>query len=332
MYWNLETQVLKRDWYDFVKNSSFEDLALQMFHFQYQNNELYQSYCRLIGTQAKAVQSLVNIPFLPIHFFKTHIIKTSQFEAPLHFESSGTTLTTPSKHYIKDPQLYLNTCISGFENRFGAIHGTAILCLMPSYLERNHSSLVYMAQELIVQSGHPDSGFYLYDFEALAKTLQKLQAKDTPIILFGVTFALLDFADYFPYTLQNVKVIETGGMKGRKKELTRAEVHEHLKKQWKLSQIYSEYGMTELCSQAYTQENQLFSPIATMKVLVRDINDPLTTAPYGKGALNVIDLSNIYSCSFIATEDMGEINTDGNFEVLGRMDISALRGCSLMSI
>jgi phenylacetate-coenzyme A ligase PaaK-like adenylate-forming protein len=332
MYLNFEAIVEQNNWYNYVAENNFENIALSLFHFQYKNNALYRSYCELIRKTPEVVNALIDIPFLPIHFFKTHTIKTTSFDAKRIFESSGTTGTINSKHHIKDTQLYLETCINGFEEHFGKIEGKAILCLMPSYLERNNSSLVLMAEEMVRISKNSHSGFYLYDFESLKNKIEALSIQNIPIILFGVTFALLDFAKYYPKALKNIQIIETGGMKGRKEEWTRTQVHDYLKKQWHQEKIYSEYGMTELLSQAYCTSNEIFKPIATLKVLVRDLYDPLTTIKCGKGAINVIDLSNIYSCSFIATEDLGEVYEEGNFEVKGRIDISSIRGCSLMAI
>lgn len=332
MYRNFESMNLDGKWYSFVKQSNFTQLAIEIFHFQYQNNDIYRQYCQLIGTDCSKINTIQDIPFLPIHFFKTHEVTATSFEPEVIFESSGTTQMTTSKHFVKSTAIYLDTCISGFEETFGIIDQTPILCLLPSYLERNNSSLVFMAQHLINKSNHPDSGFYLYNFTELAETLQKLEAKQQKYYLLGVTFALLDFADANNIKLTHATVIETGGMKGRKEEWTRNQVHEYLKSKFSIDKIYSEYGMTELLSQAYLQTDEIFKPIASLRAFIRDINDPLSCFSSGKGALNIIDLSNIYSCSFIATEDIGHVFDDNRFEVLGRLDLSALRGCSLMAI
>lgn len=332
MYWNFDPHNLPQDWYASVNQENFEQLAVQIFHYQVKENPLYQAFCSLVKPNYAQIQHIDEIPFLPIHFFKTHQVTTSNFEPQVIFESSGTTQTTQSKHLVKSASLYLNTCLGGFEQFFGPIQGTPILCLLPSYLERNNSSLVYMAQHLIEKSMHTESNFYLYDVAKLAATIQALETKQEKYILLGVTFALLDFAEAYPMPLKYASIMETGGMKGRKEEWTRKQVHQYLKKQWGLHQVYAEYGMTELLSQAYCIEDELFKPINTLCAYIRDINDPLSNAATGKGALNIIDLSNIHSCSFIATEDLGQMYADGSFEVLGRMDQSALRGCSLMAL
>ena len=333
MYRNLDIIISTTGWYDHIRTQDFDQAALAVFNHQYRNNTLYRSYCDLIHTVPEKVLDIRDIPFLPIHFFKTHTVVTG---SPRHFdavfESSGTTQTVNSKHYIPSLPLYLDTCLKGFEARFGPAGSYVFLCLLPSYLERKNSSLVYMAQHLIDCSRQPESGFYLYDLERLSQTITTLKAANRKIILLGVTFALIDFAEQFPRDLQDVIIIETGGMKGKKEEWTRRQVHDYLKQQWQVPHICSEYGMTELSSQAYSTGGENFHPIATMKALVRDEYDPLLTAPAGRGPLNIIDLSNIYSCSFIATEDIGIVHDDGTFEVLGRLDASALRGCSLMTI
>lgn len=333
MYWNLDIIISTTGWYDYIRTQDPDQAALAVFDYQYHNNSLYRSYCDLLHIQPEQVQTLTDIPFLPIHFFKTHNVVTgnsTSFDAV--FESSGTTGSINSKHYVTSLPLYLDTCLKGFETHFGAADTYVFLCLLPSYLERKNSSLVYMAQHLISCSGQPESGFYLDNLEQLHTTIARLKTGNRKIVLLGVTFALIDFAAQFPMDLRDVIVIETGGMKGRKEEWTRTQVHDYLKKQWQLPQIYSEYGMTELLSQGYSTGQEQFRPIGTMRVLTRDEYDPLHTCRTGRGPLNIVDLSNIYSCSFIATEDIGMVYEDGTFEVLGRLDTSALRGCSLMTI
>lgn len=332
MYRTFESMNLDKDWYDYVNQHNFDDLALQVFHYQAQNNDLYRQFCQLVRPNFLSISKIEDIPFLPIHFFKTHSVTTTTFEAQAIFESSGTTQTVQSKHFIKSTDLYLDTCTKGFETYFGSIEQKPILGLLPSYLERNNSSLVYMVQHFIERSKHQDSGFYLYDFEKLANKIKQLEAQAQPYFLIGVTFALLDYAEAFPQPLQYASILETGGMKGRKEEWTRTQVHNFLKKQFTQEQIFSEYGMTELLSQGYLIKEERFSPIATLQARIRDVNDPLAHQATGKGAINIIDLSNIYSCSFIATEDLGIVYADGSFEILGRMDQSALRGCSLMAL
>jgi hypothetical protein len=250
----------------------------------------------------------------------------------LVFESSGTTGENNSKHYVADEAVYQKSLMLGFSNVYGAPSEYAILALLPSYLERKNASLVYMANELMKASSNKSNGFYINEWEQLSSRLMSLQASGEKILLIGVTFALLDFAEAYPMTMTNTIVMETGGMKGRKKEMTRQEVHEILKKQWGLDAVHSEYGMTELLSQAYAVSEGIYTPSATMKVMVREMNDPLDVVEEGNGLLNVIDLANIHSCSFIATDDIATVYTDGTFEVLGRADHTALRGCSLMAV
>jgi hypothetical protein len=253
-------------------------------------------------------------------------------EAQLVFESSGTTGEQVSRHYVTDAALYEAALLQGFRQFYAEPSQYVILALLPSYLERKNASLVHMASVLMKESGHAENGFYLDEPEKLAANLRLLEARGQATILLGVTFALLDFAERFPIELRHTVIMETGGMKGRRKEMTRAEVHDFLKKSVKVSDVHSEYGMTELLSQAYSQGNGIFRPSATMKVLVRDVNDPLDVRERGTGALNIIDLANVNSCSFLATEDIGNIYEEGGFEVLGRMDNAMLRGCNLLVI
>ena len=311
----------------------FESNALQAFHYQYAHNPLYRAFCDALHTRADRVQDITQIPFLPISFFKSHEVKTGDWQdAALIFESSGTTGEIPSRHFVHDAALYTQSLVRGFEQFYGPTEQYAILALLPSYLERSNASLVFMARQLMESSGHADNGFYINEWQLLTGKLQKLSSQGQKTILLGVTFALLDFAEAFPGALHNTIVMETGGMKGRRQEWTRAQVHEFLKQQWQLSAIHSEYGMTELLSQAYSSGDGIYHSTSTMRVLMRDINDPLDVTRSGQGCINVIDLANIYSCSFIATEDLGSVHNDGSFEILGRMDNSALRGCSLMAV
>lgn len=314
--------------------TDFERFALDVYRYQYQENLLYRSYNDALRVNPDHIRSMLQIPFLPISFFKTHDVLThfSRTAAKV-FESSGTTGMATSKHFVHDLELYHQLALNGFESVYGSVKDWTILALLPSYLERNNSSLVYMVEYFMQQSGQPDNGFYLQDFALLAQKLQLLKAqKKSKILLLGVTFALLDFAAAFPMDLEGVVVMETGGMKGRREEQTRQEVQEFLIGQFNLQSVHSEYGMTELLSQAYATNNGIFKPSAGMKVLVRDVNDPLDTVIVGTGAINIIDLGNIHSCSFIATEDLGRVAPDGSFEVLGRMDFTALRGCSLLAL
>lgn len=313
--------------------NDFEGTALELYRYQYEHNELYRRYNEALRIEPEQVQTLAQIPFLPISFFKTHKVVSGNWQQEtLLFESSGTTGDTPSRHFVKDASLYEAALLHGFREFYGDPAGYALLGLLPSYLERSTSSLVHMARELMQHSKHPDNGFYLNEWEPLSHKLRKLQAEGQPTLLIGVTFALLDFSEAYPMPLPNITVMETGGMKGRKTEWTRTEVHQHLGHYWQLPKVHSEYGMTELLSQAYAPGDGLFTATATMKVLVRDLQDPLDVTAAGLGAINVIDLANVHSCAFIATEDIGRLQADGRFEVLGRMDHAVLRGCSLMAL
>lgn len=286
-----------------------------------------------MGAEPFNVNAIEQIPFLPISFFKTHTVATTLFNAELVFESSGTTQTTSSKHYLKTAAVYKESFSKAFRLFYGDPSRYCILALLPSYLEKGNSSLVYMVEGLIQQSNHSAGGFYLHDHEALVKKMDELeQQQQQPVILFGVTYALLDFAEAFPRHLKNTTIIETGGMKGRKKEMTRDEVHSILKKQFQLPHIHSEYSMTELLSQAYAKEHGRFYCPPWMKVLIRTEDDPLEVVRNGRGVINVIDLANVYSCSFIATDDAGVLHNDESFEVLGRIDNSDIRGCSLLAL
>ncbi len=312
---------------------NFESLALEVFRYQHHYNGLYRQYCEALHINVAEIKLLRQIPFLPISFFKTHKVVTGNSETTqLIFESSGTTGETPSRHYIPDAAIYRSSLLQGFEEFYGDPAEYVILALLPSYLERQNASLVYMAKTMMEQSGQTENGFYINEWEQLSEVLSQLERNKQKVLLLGVTFALLDFAAAFPMPLASTIVMETGGMKGRREELTRAEVHGILKKQWQLKEVHSEYGMTELLSQAYATAGGIFKCTHTMRVFARDINDPLEVMEQGTGGINIIDLANINSCAFIATEDIGTIAADGSFEVLGRMDHSALRGCSLMVV
>ena len=308
----------------------FGQIALEVFRCQFFHNPVYRSYCEAIRRTPDTVTVLEKIPFLPISFFKSHAVKTGEFDPVIVFKSSGTSGATTSRHYLKDLLLYEQSFLTCFRQFYGDPEQYCILGLLPSYLEQGSSSLVYMVDYLIKRSGHPQSGFYLYDHQQLHQTLVALENAGQPSILFGVTYALLDFADAYPQPLQHTIIIETGGMKGRKKELTKTELYQHLKEKFSLPAIQSEYGMTELLSQAYAV-NGLYKSPPWMKVILRDETDPFSLG-LSSGAINVIDLANIYSCSFIATEDLGRLYPDGRFEVLGRMDNTDVRGCSQLAI
>ena len=315
-----------------VNSKGFEELAIDVFRFQYQQNLLYKSYVDAFKVNADKVTSTHQIPFLPISFFKSHSIKTTSFDAEIIFESSGTTQTINSKHHVKDLSLYQESFIKGFEKFYGRIEDWCIVGLLPSYLERKNSSLIAMVDELIKISGHPLSAFYLYEHEKLNNVLHEIENQNQKTLLIGVTFALLDFAEEFHQHLKNTIVMETGGMKGRRKELTRQETHEILKNQLGVDVIHSEYGMTELLSQGYSKGEGRFESVPWMKTLVRNEDDPVDVKESGSGIINIIDLANIYSCSFIATDDAGKVYDNGEFEIAGRVDNSDMRGCSLLVI
>jgi Acyl-protein synthetase, LuxE. len=313
-----------------VDKDGFESLALEIYRFQFQHNPIYREYAKTVGKVGDAVKTLTDIPYLPVGFFKWQKVCTTHYEPEAIFESSGTTQTINSRHFIKDLSLYRQSFLQGFELFYGPVNDWCIIGLLPSYLERKNSSLVVMVDELVQQSHHPQSGFYLYEHDKLAATLQQLEAAGQKTMLIGVTFALLDFAETFPMSLQHTTIMETGGMKGRRREMTRPEVHEILQHAFGVKSIHSEYGMTELLSQAYSFGNGLFQTPPWMKILVRQDDDPFDVRTTGSGVINVVDLANIYSCSFIAVDDIGKVFPDGSFEVQGRTDNSDIRGCSLM--
>lgn len=321
-----------------ASGENFNELALALFQFQYEKNEVYRNYCNALHINPAAVTGIEKIPFLPISFFKTHKVTTTSFEPEAIFESSGTTTSINSRHFVKNIQVYKKSFTTAFQKFYGPVSNKCIIGLLPSYLERKNSSLVNMAEELISLSNNKLSGFYLYDFEKLHATLLHNEILKQPTLLIGVTYALLDFAEKYPLQLRNTIVMETGGMKGRREELTRQQVHTILQKQLGVTLVHSEYGMTELLSQAYSKGDGIFHCPPWMKVLIREEDDPFhvsNSATLNKpvsGCINVIDLANLYSCSFIATEDTGRLYINGTFEVLGRMDISDIRGCSLMAL
>ena len=316
----------------FNDNFNFEEIALQLFEFQYTHNLVYKQFVDYLKINVSNVQTVQQIPFLPIEFFKTHRIISGNAEPQKIFESSGTTGQITSKHLVTDLKLYEESFEKGFEQFYGNIEDWTILALLPSYLERDTSSLVYMVDDLIKKSKNSNSGFFLNNLDELAvKIKSHISNPKSQILLIGVTFALLDFADQFPMDLSDVIIMETGGMKGRREEMTRDEVHAILTNAFKVKTIHSEYGMTELLSQGYSKGNGIFETPKWMKILKRDIYDPFhITETKGRGGLNVIDLANIYSCAFIATQDLVNIISATEFEVLGRIDNSDIRGCNLM--
>jgi hypothetical protein len=314
-----------------IQEQDLEAAALEVFNNQYQHNAIYRAYTDALHIIPAKVDSLLKIPFLPIQFFKTHAVTNGNFQPELVFESSGTTQTINSRHLVKDAKVYEQSFMAAFERFYGPVSEYVILGLLPSYLERKHSSLVYMVEQLVKQSNHPASGFYLYEHDKLFNRLQELEARKQKTLLIGVTFALLDFAEQYALNLENTIVMETGGMKGRREEWTRQEVHAFLQQRLGCKQVHAEYGMTELLSQAYSYGQGLFNTPPWMKVLVRDENDPFQLfTENAAGVINVVDLANVHSCAFIATEDIGRLHDHGTFEVMGRLDNSALRGCSLM--
>ncbi len=315
-----------------VSPYTFHRQALNTFRYQYAENKVYRQWVNTLHTNIDEVRQICQIPFLPVSFFKTHNVVLGSFVPEVIFESSGTTGTVNSRHAVKELAIYIKSFTEGFKKFYNDPAEWCIIGLLPSYLERKGSSLILMVEELIKLSGNSKSGFYLNEFEKLANVLQELEAQKQKTLLIGVTFALLDFAEQFPMQLKNTVVLETGGMKGRRKEMIREEVHSFLQKQFGVPAIHSEYGMTELLSQGYSFGNGLFNTVPWMKVLVRDEDDPLLVSEKGKGLINVIDLANVYSCSFIATDDVGTIYEDKSFEMLGRRDNSDIRGCSLMVI
>jgi phenylacetate-coenzyme A ligase PaaK-like adenylate-forming protein len=306
------------------------ELAKEIFDYQYQNNLIYKQYVDAIKCNVQEINTITEIPFLPIRFFKTHDVICEQNAFSIQFKSSGTTQHATSKHFIKDVSIYEKSFLNGFKEAFGNPKEFLILGLLPNYIEQGDSSLVYMVNALIQESKYVQSNMYLYDMDALQKNLLWAQQNNVPTILFGVTYALLQFAEKYSMPLQNTYIIETGGMKGRGPELTRAALHSKLQDAFGISQIYSEYGMTELLSQAYSKQDEIFEPASTMQVLIRDLYDPFEIKKSGKGAINIIDFSNLYSCSFVATDDQGTLFENGKFTITGRLDNSDMRGCNLL--
>ena len=321
----------EKDIFNIKSNEEFESIALRVFKFQFENSAVYRSFCDLLFKHPSDINSIEEIPFLPIQFFKSHKVLSSTQPPQKIFTSSGTTGNVTSKHFVTDLHIYESSFKNGFEYFYGNIDDYAILGLLPSYLERDGSSLIYMVDYLIQKSNHPKSGFYLNNLGELAEAIQSLKAQNQKTILVGVSFALLDFVESQSIKLKNTIVMETGGMKGRRKEMIRTELHTILKEGFGVEHIHSEYGMTELLSQAYSKGNGVFESPPWMKVLIRDTEDALTPQKTNKsGGINIIDLANLNSCSFIATQDLGKVHDNGGFEVIGRFDNSDIRGCNLM--
>jgi len=317
--------------FNIASNREFNKITLEVFQFQAENNFVYKSFLKHLKIDVYNIKLIEDIPFLPIQFFKSHKVVASKNKIEKTFLSSGTTNSNQSKHHVTDLNTYEQSYLNGFEKFYGNIQDYTILALLPSYLERDGSSLIYMVQDLIQKSSKEDSGFYLNNLSELQSKLNELNQKNEKILLIGISFALLDLIENFQFNLKNTIIMETGGMKGKRKELIREELHSKLKKGFGVEYIHSEYGMTELLSQAYSKGNGIFNCPPWMKILIRETEDPLSLLPTGKsGGINVIDLANINSCSFIATQDLGKTHNNGSFEILGRFDNSDIRGCNLL--
>jgi hypothetical protein len=322
-----------QDIFTISSHKQFEKIALKVFRFQYENNLVYKEFCDFLKVEKQFVKTLEQIPFLPIQFFKNHNVVSNTNEIQETFTSSGTTEMISSKHLVTDVSLYEQSYRNAFSEFYGNIEDYAILALLPSYLERSDSSLIYMVKDLIELSNNEHSGFYLHNYDDLISKLVELDNAGQNILLIGVTYALLDLVEKQKYELKNTIIMETGGMKGKRKEMIREELHEILCDGFGVQNIHSEYGMTELLSQAYSLGNGIFECPSWMQILIRDTEDAMTYVNNGKtGGINVIDLANINSCSFIATQDLGKKYPNNSFEVLGRFDNSDIRGCNLMVI
>lgn len=321
----------KQQIFSISNSQDFTLAALETFNYQAQNCAVYRKFINGLNITPETVTDVNQIPFLPIEFFKNHEVVSRQAQPQVTFTSSGTTGMITSQHLVTDVSWYEQSFRQAFQLFYGDINEYCVLALLPAYLERAGSSLVYMADDLIKQSGHPDSGFYLYNHADLHQQLLKQQQAGTPTLLIGVTFALLDFAEQHAINFPELIIMETGGMKGRRKEMIREELHDILCRGFGVSQIHSEYGMTELLSQAYSKGEGIFNCPPWMRIQTRDTNDPASPVGYGKtGGINIIDLANVNSCSFLATQDLGKVYQDGSFEVLGRFDNSDIRGCNLL--
>lgn len=318
--------------FQLTQEQQFNGLCLKIFHYQYQWNTVYKRFCDLLKIKKEKIIRYNQIPFLPIGFFKNFSVVTGTWEPEMIFGSSGTSGMSISRHYVRDTGIYKQSFILGFNNFYGDPAEYCILALLPSYLERQGSSLIFMVKELMDQSGHPLNGFFMYEHEMLAKKLLKLRDQKQKTILLGVSYALMDFAADYSFSFPELIIIETGGMKGKRKEIVREELHDIIKKSFGVPLVHSEYGMTELLSQAWSNGQGHFKTPPWMKVLIHDTNDPMSFLDTGKnGGISVIDLANIHSCSFIATSDLGHLYNDGTFGVSGRYDNSDIRGCNLMA-
>ena len=325
--------VSNSDLFSISNQKQFEKIALKTFRYQYENNLVYQEFCDLLHTNVQKVKTLQQIPFLPIQFFKSHTVVSNNEAPQAIFTSSGTTGMTTSQHLVTDVSLYEESYRRGFSQFYGNIENYVVLALLPSYLEREGSSLIYMVEDLIQLSNQPESGFYLNNHDELIEKLIELDSLGQNVILIGVTYALLDLIEKRKFQLQNTIIMETGGMKGKRKEMIREELHQQLCAGFGVASIDSEYGMTELLSQAYSLGEGIFECPSWMQILIRDTEDALSYITNGKtGGINVIDLANRNSCAFIATQDLGKKYANGTFEVLGRFDNSDIRGCNLMVV
>lgn len=321
------------DIFQINSKKEFQRITMKVYRFQYENNAVYKQFCDLLKRTPETVKNTLDIPFLPIEFFKSKTIISSNSPIQTTFTSSGTTGMITSKHNVVDLSIYESSYLKTFSQFYGNIEDYAVLALLPSYLEREGSSLIYMVDDLIKSSNHPDSGFYLHNYDELAKKLIDLDNEGQNVLLIGVTYALLDLIENYPFNLKNTIIMETGGMKGKRKEMIREELHQLLCKGFGVSKIHSEYGMTELLSQAYSLGDGVFECPPWMDIIIRDTEDALSFVDNGKtGGVNVIDLANIYSCSFIATQDLGKKYNNQSFEILGRFDHSDIRGCNLMVV
>lgn len=319
------------DIFTIASKKAFEKTALKVFRHQFDNNTVYRDFCTFLGRDKQNVKSVTDIPFLPIQFFKSHDVLSTTAPVKATFTSSGTTGSITSRHLVTDTDYYEQSFRLAFSQFYGNIEDYAVLALLPSYLEREGSSLIYMVEDLIQASDNPDSGFYLHNYDELIQKLVALDNSGQNVLLIGVTYALLDLVEKQGFSLKNTIIMETGGMKGRRREMIREELHEVLCNGFGVSKIHSEYGMTELLSQAYSLGDGIFECPPWMDVLIRDTEDALTYIETGKtGGINVIDLANYNSCSFIATQDLGKKYPNQSFEVLGRFDNSDIRGCNLM--
>jgi len=312
-----------------LNDAAFDEIALRLFRFQAGHNPVYNQYLTYIGVQPSDVTTLREVPFLPITLFKNHDVRTGDWVPEVTFTSSGTTGQSVSRHALPSQAFYLRHSQQLFESTYGPLTDYHVLCLLPSYLERTGSSLVAMANHFIAESRSPESGFFLRDFDRLASKLEVL-GTDRKVLLLGVTFALLDLAEGYDLDLRHCIVMETGGMKGRRPEIIREELHDLLRKNMNLTVVHSEYGMTELLSQAYSQGEGLFRCSASMRVIIKEPNDPFSRQDITSGVINVVDLANAHSCAFIETQDLGKSRDSGHFEVLGRIDASDARGCNLL--